>query len=235
MSGYRHQVKFQGSSYVYEIFAPGKMLPERPASGPYKTHAQATAAALKEFSVGTNEALHDEKGRGKLRPFSCMKTLVLVDCSGGNIMNQMLKYVALFGSLLIAAQAIALADPISADRIAVIDGDTIRLDNQKPDVRLVGFNTPETKGAKNDVEFEIGTLATERLRELIKAGELDFSFVDCACKKGTAGTRFCNHGRSCGVLKAKGIDVGKTLVDEMLAVEFKCGPDSCPKTPTPWR
>lgn len=49
MNSYRHQVKAQGRGYVYEIFLPGKMLPERPASGEFKTHAQATEAAEKDI------------------------------------------------------------------------------------------------------------------------------------------------------------------------------------------
>jgi hypothetical protein len=51
MSGYRYQVKAQGRGYVYEIFEPGKMLPERPASGAFKTHAQATAAAVMDIQL----------------------------------------------------------------------------------------------------------------------------------------------------------------------------------------
>jgi hypothetical protein len=42
----------------------------------------------------------------------------------------------------------AAAEPISPDRICVLDGDTIRIDGQKPD-GLVGFNAPETWRAKN--------------------------------------------------------------------------------------
>jgi endonuclease YncB( thermonuclease family) len=38
------------------------------------------------------------------------------------------------------------ADPIDSDRIHVIDGDTIRVAGTTADVRLVGFNAPETTG-----------------------------------------------------------------------------------------
>jgi endonuclease YncB( thermonuclease family) len=37
----------------------------------------------------------------------------------------------------------AIAEPISPDDVRVIDGDTIRVYHQQPNVRLVGFNAPE--------------------------------------------------------------------------------------------
>ncbi|QDM14592.1 thermonuclease family protein [Tardiphaga sp. vice352] len=129
----------------------------------------------------------------------------------------------------------ALAEPISPDRIQVLDGDTIKIDGSKPDHRLVGFNAPETLRAKTDHERRMGGFAKERLQELVQGGSLDYSIVECSCKSGTAGTRFCNHGRFCGVLKSNGIDVGQILISEELAAPFHCGPTRCPKTPNPWR
>src|SRR4051794_16692700 len=38
----------------------------------------------------------------------------------------------------------ARAEPIASARVHVLDGDTIRVDGRRPDVRLVGFNAPET-------------------------------------------------------------------------------------------
>jgi endonuclease YncB( thermonuclease family) len=137
------------------------------------------------------------------------------------------------GILLLAAPA--MADPIAPDRIQVMDGDTIRIDGKKPDHRLIGFNTPETIRAKNDHERRMGGFAKERLQEIVAGGNLDYSQVECSCKPGTAGTRYCNFGRFCGVLKANGVDVGTTLISEELAVPFICGPKGCPKTPNPWR
>jgi hypothetical protein len=44
MSGYTHKVRMAGAGrYAYEIYPPGKMLPEPPC-GSYKTYAQANAA-----------------------------------------------------------------------------------------------------------------------------------------------------------------------------------------------
>jgi endonuclease YncB( thermonuclease family) len=53
--------------------------------------------------------------------------------------------------LLCAAVALVLlptisgsAEPIASASVTVIDGDTIRLDNGQPNIRLVGFDAPET-------------------------------------------------------------------------------------------
>jgi endonuclease YncB( thermonuclease family) len=75
--------------------------------------------------------------------------------------------------------------------VRVIDGDTIRVFNRKPNVRLVGFNAPETRRAQCDVERELGDRATRRLRDLVRAGDLDFEPVACSCRAGTEGTMAC--------------------------------------------
>jgi endonuclease YncB( thermonuclease family) len=124
--------------------------------------------------------------------------------------------------------------PITSDEIRVLDGDTIRLHQQKPDVRLVGFNAPETRRALCDFERDLGGKATARLRELVRSSKLDFEFVACSCPPGTEGTPICNYGRRCGILKANGRDVGAILISENLAVPFVCGQARCPPTPKPW-
>lgn len=142
--------------------------------------------------------------------------------------------------MLFVALALAIsvsqvvAEPIDASRIRVIDGDTIRVDQKQPDVRLVGFNAPETRRAKCAAERELGGRATARLRDLVRSSALDFQFVACSCPPGTEGTQACNHGRKCGTLKADGRDVGAILIAEGLAVPFVCGATSCPATPRPW-
>lgn len=145
----------------------------------------------------------------------------------------MLRSLFLIAALLVYAPA--HSEPIAPDRIEVLDGDTIRIDGKKPDDRLVGFNTPETKRAKSDHERRMGSFAADRLRELVQQGNLDYTRVECACKPGTAGTMRCNFGRYCGTLKSNGVDVGEILIREELAVPFVCGETSCPKTPNPWR
>jgi len=128
----------------------------------------------------------------------------------------------------------ASASSIDAAQVHVVDGDTIRVYHDKPDVRLVGFNAPETGRAQCQKERELGDQATRRLRELVRSQPLDFDFVDCACPAGTEGTPACNYGRSCGVLRVSGKDVGQLLIAEGLAVPFQCGATRCPKTPRPW-
>jgi len=127
-----------------------------------------------------------------------------------------------------------VAAPIDSADIHVIDGDTIRVYHQKPDVRLVGFNAPETRRAACEPEGELGAKATRRLRELVRMSDLDLEFVPCACQPGTEGTQACNHGRRCGILKASGRDVGGILIEEGLAVPFTCGATRCPRMPRPW-
>jgi endonuclease YncB( thermonuclease family) len=140
----------------------------------------------------------------------------------------------LLAGLIVSAGPLAKADQISPSDIRVIDGDTIRVHHQKPDVRLVGFNAPETRRAQCEAERELGAAATRRLRELVRRSHLDFALIECSCRQGTAGTMACNWGRRCGTLKVDGRDVGDILIAEQLAVPFVCGKASCPKTPRPW-
>lgn len=136
--------------------------------------------------------------------------------------------------LLLTLCGTAIAAQIEPGDIRVIDGDTIRIGHKQPDVRLVGFNAPETRRAQCDPEEKLGAKATRRLRELTHAGNLDFEFVACSCPPGTEGTESCNYGRRCGTLKANGRDVGATLIAEGLAVPFVCSGTKCPATPRPW-
>jgi endonuclease YncB( thermonuclease family) len=70
----------------------------------------------------------------------------------------------------------------------VIDGDTIRVYRQRPDVRLVGVNAPETRRARCDAQRELGGKATRRLRQILRtAVSLDLRLVPCVCSPGTSG------------------------------------------------
>jgi endonuclease YncB( thermonuclease family) len=135
---------------------------------------------------------------------------------------------------VLLAYDLAAADPIDAASIRIIDGDTIRIYDQRPDVRLVGFNAPESHRAICSAERELGEKASRRLHDIIRSSNLDFEFVKCSCLSGTFGTQRCNHGRRCGTLKANGRDVGSVLIAEGLAVPFECGKTRCPVTPRPW-
>jgi len=64
---------------------------------------------------------------------------------------------------------------------------TIRVYHQQPNVRLVGFNAPETRRAECEAEAELGAKATRRLRDLVRAGNLDFTYVKCSCPEATQG------------------------------------------------
>lgn len=124
---------------------------------------------------------------------------------------------------------------LRASDIRVIDGDTVDIRGQTANVRLVGFNAPETGSPKCSAERDAGLRATVRLRGLIQnAQSIEFERVACACRPGTKGTRQCNYGRQCGVLKANGTDVGRTLISEGLAVRYTCGRTSCPRRPGNW-
>jgi len=136
--------------------------------------------------------------------------------------------------LLALATSTARAEPIELGDVYVIDGDTINVFHVQPNVRLVGFNAPESSNALCEAERQLGIRARQRLLELVRAGHLDFEYVECSCPAGKQGTRFCNYGRDCGTLKSNGRDVGAILIQEGLAVPFKCGATSCPKTPRPW-
>jgi endonuclease YncB( thermonuclease family) len=135
--------------------------------------------------------------------------------------------VVMMATVLIV-NALAIAAPIDPGDIRVIDGDTIRIYQQQPNVRLVGFNAPETRKAECEAERELGGRATRFLRDLVRAGNLDFEYV------GAVGRGACAWGRDCGTLKANGRDVGDLLIASGLAVPFICPGGRCPLTPRPW-
>jgi endonuclease YncB( thermonuclease family) len=119
--------------------------------------------------------------------------------------------------------------------VHVIDGDTISLNDGRANVRLVGFNAPETRHrARCEAERRKGEAAKRRLSELVSGGRSEFQQVACSCAPGTEGTEACNFGRRCGTLLVNGVDAGSTLIDEGLAVRFVCGATSCPSLPRPW-
>src|SRR6266481_8664893 len=111
--------------------------------------------------------------------------------------------------------SLANAAPIEPSQVEVVDGDTIRVAGET--FRLVGFDAPETYRAQCPSERQLGNRATFRLRQLVAGGGLDLERVACACRTGTEGTPSCNYGRSCGILRARGQDVGAVLIAEGLA------------------
>jgi endonuclease YncB( thermonuclease family) len=130
----------------------------------------------------------------------------------------------------------AKGEPIKPSQIFVVSGDTIEVYNRRPAVALVGFKAPERRPARAQCAAEraLGSKATQRVRELVSGGGLDYQAQKCACAPGTQGTSRCNLGRTCGILTVKGRDLGQILIDEKLAVPFVCGETSCPSPPNPW-
>ena len=59
----------------------------------------------------------------------------------------------------------AIAEPIAPADVLVLDGDTVQLHHQHPNVRLVGFNAPETRNAMCQAEVELGAKATRHLQQ----------------------------------------------------------------------
>ncbi|TAY52913.1 thermonuclease family protein [Rhizobium leguminosarum] len=133
-----------------------------------------------------------------------------------------------------AAQQSPIASVSANQAFTITDGDTVHVSGERAGTRLVGFNTPEKFSPQCEYERQLGERASARLRELVAQGSARLIKVACACPPGTEGTSRCNHGRSCGVLKVDGRDVGQILIAEGLAVPFVCEGDRCPKTPRPW-
>jgi endonuclease YncB( thermonuclease family) len=149
---------------------------------------------------------------------------------------RVIKYSLMVGvfALLLAAsflqRSIDTSLPLSmtATTISVVDGDTVRANGQV--YRLVGFDTPEFGSlARCERERKLADTATNRLRQLIANGQSALEPVRCSCPPGTEGTRACNHGRLCAVLRAEGRDVGPILISEGLARPYMCGQTGCPK------
>src|SRR5262245_53609247 len=90
-------------------------------------------------------------------------------------------------------RAVVSSARVTSDVVRVIDGDTIRIGHQKPDIRLVGFNAPETRRAQCGAERRLGDRATARLRDLVRTSKLDFEFVSCYCSRGNEGTSTCSY------------------------------------------
>jgi len=117
----------------------------------------------------------------------------------------------------------ASADPIDRDQIQVVDGDTVHIDGKN--VRLVGFDTPETTFGEYrcDPELEWGKRAAARLNEILDSANT----IDIRYRK-----RPDRYKRPLALLKVDGRNVGQTLIRERLAVRYNgSGPkmDWCPR------
>lgn len=75
--------------------------------------------------------------------------------------------------------------------------------------------------------------AGDRLRELVRTRDLNFSFVPCACRMGTEGTPDCNYGGAAARSRLAESMLAPYLLPS-LAVHFVCGQHARPPTPRPW-
>lgn len=127
----------------------------------------------------------------------------------------MLKTAALTAALVIMPIA-GLTDvnhgAVSAGRIHVVDGDTIRIGNTT--YRLVGFDTPETWRPQCGYEEALGNEATDRLQDLLDAS-LRTELVVLPGRD--------RYDRSLARLLIDGRDVGGILISEGLARPYERG------------
>ena len=115
-------------------------------------------------------------------------------------------------ALTIALTLIATPLPLSAETINATDwrvpnGDDIRMLGRK--IHLAGIDAPEAPQSCRDAEGEVwacGEAATQRLKALL------INEVICEVHGKD------RHGRDLAICFSNGIDVGKTLVEEGLAV-----------------
>ena len=107
---------------------------------------------------------------------------------------------------------VAMAELVLPSAIRVIDGDTIEYKNLN--IRLVGFDTPETWKPQCDYELALGQTATNRLIELIGSG----TGVDLVMLPGRD-----RYGRGLARLYVGKQDVSDILVSERLARPYTRG------------
>jgi len=120
-----------------------------------------------------------------------------------------------------------VGEPITPGEIKVVQGDII--DARGYRYRLAPYDTPDITSAKCAVERSLGRKAKERLQAIVDAGGLNLTEISCSCRDGTQSIRECNGAELCGVLTAKGENVGTILIRGKLARPYYCGESNCPK------
>ena len=109
-----------------------------------------------------------------------------------------------------------LPEPDTACRVGyVYDGDTVEMlcGGEKLTARLVGYDTPETRGARCPEELALGKRATARLRELVGQGQQVALFR----------LGYGKYGRDLVRMEIDGRDVAGQMVEEGLAVSYRGG------------
>lgn len=107
-----------------------------------------------------------------------------------------------------------VAGEVACEVSYVYDGDTValRCGGREERARLIGLDTPETRGARCEAESIAGDDATERLRALIAKGGVTFT------RHGRD-----THGRWLIQLRVGGVDVADTMIREEYAVPYSGG------------
>lgn len=118
--------------------------------------------------------------------------------------------VALAAVLALTASAGASACLTARQNICVIDGDTLSMDGER--IRIANIDAPEIGRPKCDAEKRLGLIAKRRLAALLSRGTIELTRGDPG-----SGRQIDRYGRTLGVIAVDGIDVGDTLVDELLA------------------
>lgn len=107
--------------------------------------------------------------------------------------------------LMTAVAALLAAAALAAD-LLVIDGDTVRMGEER--IRIIGIDTAELR-CKCPTECRLAAAAKERLDELLASG---YVTVD---RKGRD-----KYQRTLAVIRVGGQDVGEALVREGLARRY---------------
>ena len=110
------------------------------------------------------------------------------------------------------AALLLLTTTVLAD-YRVIDGDTVAIDGVS--VRLQAIDTPETHRSRCDNERALGLAAKARLIALLDGKTVTYT------ANGTD-----RYGRTLGNVYANGVDAGKQLLDEGLALPWRPGPQA---------
>ena len=101
---------------------------------------------------------------------------------------------------------------VGGGRNCVVDGDTFYHGGAK--IRIANIDAPETHPPRCAAEARLGKAATDRLRDLLNAGDIRLSSID---------RDEDIYGRKLRTVAVGGADVGETLVGEGLARTYRGG------------
>ena len=97
-----------------------------------------------------------------------------------------------------------------ASVVAIVDGDTIRIDGQS--VRIIGIDAPETWKPHCEAEYVAGLAAKERLRAILDDGPVTFQ-----------PTGMDRYQRTLAQVFVGKMNVGEALVSEGFALRYQQG------------